>query len=125
SRDVSCRPARAPPVPPTPGRGQPLLGVLAEERWAAREAPRARGGNERPAGIEKLPVELGMAHGDPEAAIVEVGIVEVLVGRPDRRPRESLTLTCPVDVVGGVAGGKSPQGGFPHPGENGAGPGGG
>src|SRR5206468_10633243 len=83
--------------------GAHLLRVLPEQRWAPREAPRTGRRDERPTGVEELPAELGMAHRDPEGAIVEVGIVEVLVRRPDRRPREPLTLTGTVDLIGGVA----------------------
>src|SRR5215470_2707015 len=104
SPDQPRRAEASPLVRVDAGGGQHLLGVLAEERWPPCETPRARGGNERPAGVEELPVELGMAHRDPEAAIVEVGVVEVLVGGPDRGPRKSLTLTRTVDLVGAVAG---------------------
>src|SRR5439155_929172 len=103
SRDQSRRAELAPLVCVDAGRGEHLFRVLPEERWAPREAPRAGRRDERSAGVEELPLELGMAHRDPEAAIVEVGIVEVLVRRPDRRPREPLALAGTVDLVGGVA----------------------
>src|SRR5690242_7656805 len=72
--------------------GKHLAGVLAEERRTARESPRRRRHDERPARVEEFPAELGVPDGDPEAAVVEMRIVEVLVLRPDRRPRESLPL---------------------------------
>src|SRR2546427_7445613 len=103
SRDQSRRAELAPLVWVDAGRGEHLFRVLPEERWASREAPLAGRRDERSAGVEELPVELGMAHRDPEAAIVEVTIVEVLVRRPDRRPREPLALAGTVDLVGGVA----------------------
>src|SRR2546427_9864690 len=103
SRDQSRRAELAPLVWVDAGRGEHLFRVLPEERWASREAPLAGRRDERSAGVEELPVELGMAHRDPEAAIVEVRIVEVLVRRPDRRPREPLALAGTVDLVGGVA----------------------
>src|SRR5437763_1419010 len=77
-----------------------LLGVLAEQRRTAREAPRGGAGDEGAAGIGKRGTELGVLDLDEEAAIAQMGIVEVLVGRADRRPRKALRLADAIDLVG-------------------------
>src|SRR5207247_4363732 len=74
----------------------------AEERWAPREAPRAGGRNERGAGVQELAAKLRMPYRHPEAAVVKVRLVEVLVLGADRGPRKAVALAGAVDLVGRV-----------------------
>src|SRR5262245_6035824 len=75
-----------------------LVVVLAEERRPPRETPRRLAGDERAARVRVRGVHLLVMDADEEPAIVEVLVVESLVGRAHRRPREPACLPEAVDL---------------------------
>ena len=80
--------------------------MFAEEGWAAGDGPRALGELVGGAGIDDVPVELGVVDGDLHPAIDEVRVFEGFLGAVDDADLEAEVLGLDEEVVGSQARGE-------------------